>query len=299
MSDLLAASPAPAPAPRTGAARPRRRHLLTWGVIVPGVTALVAITGLQGRRLWAEYAALKAESYQTVHSRVVGYHGVTPDFSYAKAPGAWIRDDGDITMLWAGWDRRAGEHQYFRFPKGQIAPGHLSHPIGRDTLRAVDDARVETKGGVIWDTIPPDHLVVAAEVAGLPIAYPLAMMDKVIAINDTVYKRPLLVIYSPFADEDSSVEMINPLLDGKRLTMGHSGYLFDKKPLLYDRQTSSLWVAQVHGLVAVAGPKKGAVLKRLTRMNSFHWGEWSESHPDARLVVGANRLYSPQRVASR
>jgi hypothetical protein len=31
-------------------------------------------------------------------------------------------------------------------------------------------------------------------------------------------------------------------------------------------------------------------------MNAYRWGEWSEDHPDARLVVGANRAHT---LASR
>ncbi len=293
LDKAVAASPTPhvpSPLPR------RRSAAVTWLVLVPTLAVLVTVTAAKGRSLWGEWLALQEDRYRDVHSRVVGFLGVNRDYSFAKPPSGWLQADGDRDLLWAGWDRRKSQHLWFEFPKGQLAASHLSHPMGRDNLRAIDDARVETRGGVIWKAIPPDHLIAACEFAGLPIAYPMAMLDKVIAVNDLIYKRPVLVVYTPFEGENSTVELFDSNLNNKRLTLGHSGYLYDQKPLLYDRQTESLWVSLPRGMEAVAGPHKGTVLKRLAHMNAFHWGEWSDGHPDARLVVGANRAHA---IASR
>jgi len=268
----------------------RGRAALNRFVLLPSIVVVVGLTGIQAKSLWREWQSLRIAQYEDVHSRAVGYHDITPDFNYARPPDEWVKVEGDRSLLWAMWDRRAGKHLWFSFPKGEIDASHLSHPMGRDTLRAIDTPRTENKGGQIWGTIPPDNLVVVADYAGLPLAYPLVMMDKVVAINDDVFNKPVLVVYTPFVGDDSSVEMYDASSGGKgRHIMGHSGYLWDKKPLLYDRETESLWVPMPDGLLSVAGSKKGTLLNRLAHLSAARWGEWSEAHPDGRLVVGANR----------
>jgi len=286
--------PEPVQNPSMPPATPRSRAALNRFVLLPSIVAILGVTGVQARTLWREWQALQVAQYDDVHSRAVGYHDITPDFNFARPPDQWVKDEGDRSYLWASWDRRAGKHLWFSFPKGEIDVTHLTHPMGRDTLRAIDSPRTETQGGEIWKTIPPDNLVVVGEMAGLPLAYPLVMMDKVIAINDEVYNKPILIVYTPFVSDDSSVDMYDASRGGRdRYVMAHSGYLWDKKPLLFDRGGESLWVPTAAGLVALAGPSKGTVLSRLTHLSSAHWGEWSSAHPDGRLVVGANRPRKP------
>ena len=268
-----------------------RRESMKRAIVLPSIALVLGLTAMQAKSLWHEWHSLRIAQYDDVHSRALGYHDIMPDFNYATPPDNWVRDDGDHSYLWGGWDRHAKKHLWFTFAKGGIDARHLSHPLGRDSLRAIDHPRIENKGGEIWEMIPPDHVVLVSEIAGRSIAYPMDILDKVIAINDTVNDRHLLIVYTPFKHENSSVALYDARLNGKtRLTMGHSGYLWDKRPLLYDREGESLWVSQSQGLVAVAGTRKGTVLKRLAQMNPAHWGEWSAAHPDGRLVVGANRV---------
>jgi hypothetical protein len=97
-------------------------------------------------------------------------------------------------------------------------------------------------------------------------------------------------VYTPFIDERDAVEMFNPIVNGtEKRTMGHAGYLWDSKPLLYDRETQSLWVSTGEGLTSIAGKSKGIVMPRLTRLGAEKWGDWSYNHPDGRLLAGAIR----------
>ena len=79
--------------------------------------------------------------------------------------------------------------------------------------------------------------------------------------------------------------------EGRRVTMGLTGYLHDSEPMLYDRGTESLWVTKPDGLRAISGPHKGAVLRRIGRPTPVSWAGWRSRHPRSRLVVGADRSH--------
>jgi hypothetical protein len=255
----------------------------------PACALLVGFIGVQGSALLEEYQRLRREWDADVRGRVVGYPGVTPVYSYAQGPPNWIHDEGDTTRLWAGWDRKAGRHQWFTVGKGELSAARLSHPMGRDTVRAIDKPRTETRGGEIWKAIPPDDIVHVGEFQGVPLAYPLNVLNKTLIVNDEVHRKPFLVVYTPYVENVHAVDTFYPVVDGKRLTMGHSGYLWDMRPLLYDRERQSLWVPSGEGLLAIAGPFKGTVLGRVAHLDPARWGDWSAEHPEGRLIAGAIR----------
>ena len=61
--------------------------------------------------------------------------------------------------------------------------------------------------------------------------------------------------------------------------MGQSGYFVGHRPLLYDRETESLWVERDEAMTAVAGRRKGASLPRIARVAPVAWGDWQARHP--------------------
>ncbi len=269
--------------------RPRRRFTARHGVALPVVLVLITYLGFEASVLWREWEALRGEWREDARARVVGYPEVTPRFSFAIPPKDWYRDEGDQSRLWAGWSTVENQHQWFRFARGQLDPSRLSHAIGRDTVRPIDLPRVETGEGEIWSQIPEDDKVAATQIRGVSLAYPFAVLGKVLIVNDSVLGCPLLVVFSPFEKGDHCASVYSPVLDTDRLTMGHTGYLCDGEPLLYDRKSESLWMGTQKGLKAVAGPLCGKTLPRLTRMSTVEWGTWRTDHPDTRLVVGSNR----------
>lgn len=265
------------------------RGRLARAVVPSMIALLIGYIGIMAPRLWAEYHALRGDWHADTHGRVIGYPGITPDYNHASSPANWLHDEGGKTRLWAGWDRKASKHVWFVVGKGDVSAEHLSQPMGRDSIRAIDDPRVESGEGEVWKAMLPDCTLVAGEFQGIPLAYPMGVLDKVLIVNDELHNRPFLVLYTPFVNLVHAVEMFNPLDAGKRLTMGHSGYLWNGRPLLYDRQGESLWVPTNKGLEAIAGPSKGKVLARLAHLDPTTWGEWSTAHPDGRLVAGAFR----------
>ncbi|MCH8842603.1 MAG: DUF3179 domain-containing protein [SAR324 cluster bacterium] len=75
-------------------------------------------------------------------------------------------------------------------------------------------------------------------------------------------------------------------LDGRVLTFGHAGILYERSFVMYDRQTQSLWV-HVTGR-AEWGTLKGS---QLTLMPSTvtNWANWKESFPHTLVLPGHRR----------
>lgn len=85
--------------------------------------------------------------------------------------------------------------------------------------------------------------------------------------------------------------MYSRQVEGKVLTFGVSGLLYNKNVLMYDRQTESLW-SQVRS-EAVTGPMTGAELEVLPSVLTT-WKKWRRSHPDTAVLsreTGHDRNY--------
>ena len=97
------------------------------------------------------------------------------------------------------------------------------------------------------------------------------------------------MVTSPYNRDEERTVVYDPILDGHRITLGHSGYFHAGQPLLYDRGTESLWVNSGETLTAIAGKLKGQMLTRVTRLTPTAWADWRSRHPSSRLVVGDDR----------
>jgi hypothetical protein len=219
---------------------------------------------------------------------VIGYPNIAPRISYARPPGAWFRQDGDFTYLWGGWDPRLG-HQWFRIGRGDLEVASISRPVGRDVHQAIDHPLIEVEGGQIWGRIPAEARVVGLNLAGVATVYPLLVLDRVHVVNDLIGRQPILVTYNPSGPPDGPVKVYDAALDGQRVTMGTSGYYQAGSPLLYDRDSESLWKDQGGALRAIAGPRKGRVLRQLAQPMPVAWGHWRGQNPGSRLLIGADR----------
>src|SRR5258707_193128 len=72
--------------------------------------------------------------------------------------------------------------------------------------------------------------------AGAP-ASRIKVLKKVEVVSGQVGDKPVLVAYCP----SGSISIFEATLDGRRVTLGHSGYFEKERPILYDRGTQSLW----------------------------------------------------------
>lgn len=75
-------------------------------------------------------------------------------------------------------------------------------------------------------------------------------------------------------------------LDGEVLSFGHTGILYEKSFVMYDRKTESLWV-HVTGR-AEQGPMKGKQLKFFPSTVTT-WKQWKAAHPGTLVLPGYRR----------
>ncbi len=265
-----------------------------WLLLVTLAVLLVFIL-IQGSTLWAEWTQLQREQTVARDNVVVGYVNIAVNPTQAARPKDWYHHDGESTFLWSGWKHNSG-HVWFRVGRGDVEQNRISFPMGRDIIQAIDYPIVEMAGGVHWQRIPSTALVVGVELEGVLNAYPVIVLDRVGVINDQFGGRPFLVAWKPWVPSGRSVTVYDPVLDGRRLTMGFSGYLLDGSPLFYDRGTESLWRDEPDGLRAVAGHHKGNTLRTVARPVTTSWGRWVSTHPNSRLVVGADRSKPPPEL---
>jgi hypothetical protein len=272
-------------ASRAGVVRARRR---SRGWVIVALCAVGLFVVCQAATLWSEWQRLQAELSWARHTAVIGYENISPRVSFAQPPEKWVYHEGDSTYLWGCWDPRKG-HQWFRFDRGDLDEAALSLPMGRDVFRAIDEPLIECGGGTIWGRIPDDAPVIGLDVAGVASVYPLVVLERVHIVNDLIDRRPFLVTYNPYAPPEGAVRVYEAMLEGRRVTMGMSGYYQAGAPLLYDRSTESLWQHRRGALCALAGPRKGQVLRQVAQPAPVAWDDWRGRNPGSRLLVGAGR----------
>lgn len=272
--------------PRSSNPTPFGRTAATRGAAFCGIIVLGGFIADRGSTLWNEIKALRAELHRSEYGSVVGYTGISPKFSTAARPVNWAHDDGGRLALWAGWDPATG-HRWFRVRTGELDRRRLGLPIGRDMLRAIDEPLVEDGSGPICTRIPASHYVQAVRVNGCSCAYPEFLLDKVHIINDAIGPAPFLVVSGQGSLGGPS--LYAAALDGRRVFMGFSGLFYEGRPLLYDRKTEGLWIERDDGLVALTGPDRGALLRRIVRPRRMRWSDWQREHADGRVLVGADR----------
>ncbi len=112
-------------------------------------------------------------------------------------------------------------------------------------------------------------------------AYPIKILNWHEIVNDTLAGKPILVTYCPLCGTGIG---FTPVLNGRVLTFGVSGLLYQSDLVMYDHQTESLW-SQI-SMEAIAGPMTGAKLRHIF-LDHTTWAEWKREHPNT-LVLSAD-----------
>jgi hypothetical protein len=264
------------------------RHPLGRALVVGAIGIGAIVVWLRGRALWEELNLLQQEVAAADFAAVVGYPEIYPRTRFAQPPGRRFRQDGESVLLWADWVAGKG-HRWYRIAPGDLDPARLFEPHQAFLARAIDNPKVETLGGTIWSKMPADVMVFGHVLADRQCVYPLPVLQKVEVINDVVDGQPFLVTMNILSPLDQACSIFDATLDGHRVTLSSSGYFDERKPLLYDRGTESLWIEQADALTAVAGKYKGKQLARVARPVPIAWHTWRLSNPRSRLVIGADR----------
>lgn len=112
-------------------------------------------------------------------------------------------------------------------------------------------------------------------------AYPVKILNWHEIVNDTIGGKPVLVTYCPLCGTGIGFD---PVVNGRPVTFGVSGLLYQSDLVMYDHQTESLW-SQI-SMEAIAGPMTGAKLKHIF-LEHTTWSEWRAAHPTT-LVLSTN-----------
>lgn len=116
-------------------------------------------------------------------------------------------------------------------------------------------------------------------------AYPIKILNWHEIVNDTLAGKPVVVTYCPLCGTGIG---FHPVVNGRSLTFGVSGLLYQSDMVMYDHQTESLW-SQI-SMDAIAGPMTGAKLTQIF-LEHTTWGEWRKAHSTT-LVLSTKTGYS-------
>jgi hypothetical protein len=262
------------------------RALAIGALLVVSVVAL----GL-GASLWREWGLLQEDEGYAELNAVIGYPNIAPKLTYAQRPANWFHQEGTEALLWSEWVDGVG-HRWYHFAPGDIDGSKVFMPELKHRARPIDYPLVETGDGTYWRKIPSRAEVVGYSLRGQTCACPIPVLVKVQVINDVVAEHPYLLTLNLMAGRTEAVSIFDAEQRGHRLTMAPTGYFLERKPLLCDRGTRSLWCEDADSLRAVAGKYKGHALRRLARPIPVSWASWRTENPQCRLVVGADRSHA-------
>lgn len=126
-----------------------------------------------------------------------------------------------------------------------------------------------------------DDMVLGLEINGMAKAYPIRILNWHEIVNDVIDNQSIVVTYCPLCGSGMAFES---KIDGKLLTFGVSGLLYNSDVLLYDKESQSIW-SQLMGK-SVAGEYSGQALKYINLQHTS-WEDWQSKHPNT-LVLSTN-----------
>ena len=182
----------------------------------------------------------------------------------------------------------------FEVEGGLIAPNEIDHGgPGRDGIPALDDPRFLT-GSQRDQQIRPGDRVMGVSYNGIAKAYPIAVLDYHVVVNDSFGDTAMTVTFCPLCGTGMvfRAEAADQLLN-----FGVSGLVYNNDLLLYDRNTKSLWSQMMKK--AVTGPLKGTTLTQVPAQYTS-WANWSKQHPQSLLLsrhTGHQRNYDQDPYA--
>ncbi|UTV29474.1 DUF3179 domain-containing protein [Photobacterium atrarenae] len=163
-------------------------------------------------------------------------------------------------------------------PASQI----LSGGPGKDGIPAILKPRFVAASQARF--LSPDDVILGLSMGGVSKAYPIKILNWHEIVNDKIKGRSFIVSYCPLCG--SGMAFLSKQ-QGRTLTFGVSGLLYNSDVLMYDHQTESLW-SQIRGK-AISGSLSGRSLQQYP-LTLTRWQAWREAHP-ATLVLSTQTGY--------
>ena len=168
----------------------------------------------------------------------------------------------------------------------QGAPPKIIEDVPRDAIPPLDSPSYVPAAAADW--LHADDLVLGIAFMQDARAYPLKIMNWHEIVNDTVAGDPILVTYCPLC---RSGIVFDRRLNGRELSFGNTGSLYESGMVMYDRETESQWYQP--GGRAITGELSGQELTVLPSTLTT-WSAWSTAHPKTvvlSLATGYTRDY--------
>ncbi len=172
--------------------------------------------------------------------------------------------------------------------KGSLIPReqvHLGGPA-KDGIPAIDKPDFTSTKAAAF--LRDDEAVLGIVRGGIARAYPIRILNWHEVVNDRFDNDTVVITFCPLCGTGVAFD---GRIDGRVLSFGVSGLLYNSDVLLYDRQTQSLWsqlLAQ-----AISGPLKGHRLRMLPLTHTT-WADWRNSHSATQVLspdTGQTRPY--------
>jgi len=169
----------------------------------------------------------------------------------------------------------------FKLDGARVPPEEiLAGGPGKDGIKSVDAPEFVAPEEASW--VVPKNPVLGVAVGEEAHVYPIHLIEYHQVVNDHFGKDkgvPVVVTYDPLAGTPRAWKS---RVDGRALSFGVSGLLYNDNFLLYDRETGSLWL-QLTG-EALAGPLAGKHLAPVTIRQETLTG-WLARFPRSRVLV--------------
>jgi hypothetical protein len=157
-------------------------------------------------------------------------------------------------------------------PREEIRAGGPS----RDGIESVDEPEFVSVEEARW--VAEQNPVLGIAIGEEAHVYPVHLMEPHQIVNDAVGGVTVAVTYDPLVAVPRAYRRE---VEGRILTFGVSGLVYNSNFLLYDRETESLWL-QFTG-EAIAGPMAGKKLERIPIRQEL-LGTWLSRQPLSRVL---------------
>lgn len=159
----------------------------------------------------------------------------------------------------------------------------LSGGPPRDGIPSIDNPKFESAGGSLpWRE---DDLVMTYDQGNKHYAFPIGILNWHEIVNHESGGKPVLITFCPLCGTGMAFD---PVVDGRELTFGVSGLLYNSDLLMYDHQTESLW-SQIEGR-AISGPLAGTELDPVAIRHEL-WHKWRDRAGDNGRVLSTDTGY--------
>ena len=276
------ATPKPAESPRGG----RRASIARLAIYLGLVAAIgAAVWFAYGRKIWSDYQDLRREVVASEDSAPVGYIGLNYRRSYNDRPLNFESRKDGRTLLFAakGAD---GTTDYYDVTDSTLEPQRLAGGYGRDSIPGVDCPILDASDSSRAKSLRGRQEVFGVVLDDGPRAYPKDLLEKIEVANDLDGSTPFAVVYDR---SRGRALLVDRNQGGAVVTFGTTGYSLDKRPLLYDRKSKSLWLPEGDGLACVSGASKGATAKAYRPAEAGPWSGWIGRHPKTTVLMGNDR----------